>query len=234
MRRNNDSNEHDATVSLSDALFGRKRGFSRHPGGFDLPQWERDLRERPPAESETEDVETYHPPGEVTMEWEAPSDELARRLRNVSVDFGSGGHAGSDEPDGSDGPEEGVHLPSDASVLSSPCGLEPEPESEDSAVAGDSASEEDARALLSEARDEIGRSSHGEFHRTMAITADLWADHLGINVDATTGGELIALHKIARARSGERDKDHYLDAINYLAAAYSFEQNDRPDRQRTL
>ncbi len=79
-----------------------------------------------------------------------------------------------------------------------------------------------AANLLSEAAVLVGGDrarQHGPAHRNLGLAAELWSAYLGIPIQATDVALLMALLKIARARTGAPDVDHFRDLAGYAGLA---------------
>ena len=79
-----------------------------------------------------------------------------------------------------------------------------------------------AAALLAEAAELAGgeRSrQHGPARQTLGLTAELWSAYLGIDVQVADVALLMALLKIARARTGAPILDHFVDMAGYAGIA---------------
>lgn len=59
---------------------------------------------------------------------------------------------------------------------------------------------------------------HGDPHNNFVVVAKLWTTWLGFEVTSKDVPMMMALFKVARAKSGER-KDNYIDAAGYIALA---------------
>lgn len=66
-------------------------------------------------------------------------------------------------------------------------------------------------------------ATHGDMHAHFAHVAALWSAYLGKQLDcpleAADVGNMMAILKIARTRSGELNVDDWIDGAGYLACA---------------
>ncbi len=79
-----------------------------------------------------------------------------------------------------------------------------------------------AAALLAEAAELVGgeRSrQHGPARQSLGLTAELWSAYFRVPIEAVDVALLMALLKVARARAGVLDPDHFLDLCGYGAIA---------------
>ena len=79
-----------------------------------------------------------------------------------------------------------------------------------------------AAVLLAEAAALVGgeRSrQHGPARQNLGLAAELWSAYLRVPVEADDVALLMALLKIARARTGAPDPDHFRDLAGYAAIA---------------
>ena len=79
-----------------------------------------------------------------------------------------------------------------------------------------------AAKLLAEAAKLVGgeRSrQHGPARQNLGLTAELWSAYLGVDIQVADVALLVALLKIARARTGAPDVDHFRDLAGYAGLA---------------
>ena len=60
---------------------------------------------------------------------------------------------------------------------------------------------------------------HGPARETLGLIADFWGSYLGVPVQASDVALMLALVKIARARTGAPDADHFRDLAGYAGLA---------------
>ena len=60
---------------------------------------------------------------------------------------------------------------------------------------------------------------HGPARQNLGLAAELWSAYLGVPIQAADVALLLALLKVARARTGAPDVDHYRDLAGYAGLA---------------
>jgi hypothetical protein len=83
-----------------------------------------------------------------------------------------------------------------------------------------------ASDIANKAADLVGgdrAKTHGDMHAHFAHVADLWTAYLGKQIDSPLSaadiGNMMAILKIARTRSGSLNVDDWIDGAGYLACA---------------
>lgn len=69
--------------------------------------------------------------------------------------------------------------------------------------------------------------SHGDKFVNHANIASLWSSYKNIEITAKDVAVMMALLKIARTKTGEHNRDDYVDACGYMAIAGEIAE-DRP------